>query len=233
MNYYELTPRESAYNYTVELNKRILLIQNGKISRINSENKVNVDELQEKICHIDPEISLPIIKNFILLISEILSDSKKLQNKIITELKLIDTQFSFNNKKSDTEIKLEGKSELAKLVGELSFYKNSLELIEDRLELLNIENATISIKKLKWNNSLEILCDLFKVLKDMNTIEENDKNKGELSSFIFHSFKTIKGTENGSLRNVNNHLSGKLNNLDNLNKFLSDVKNAAVKMGEK
>ncbi|MBK7691217.1 MAG: hypothetical protein IPJ31_08905 [Bacteroidetes bacterium] len=183
MDHFELTPRESAYNAAGYIIKNIDQLRKGSIP--NKDYKAEVDEFENRVSHIDPAITLPVVQGILESIDTILASPEKLSDQIVQNIdstlimasKLFQGSENLNECAKPDVISIQND-----LIKELNFYRASLGDLEERLEVLNIDAAAKATMKLKWDLPLERVADLFKVLREMECIKE--EKDGDLVSFF-------------------------------------------------
>lgn len=228
MEYFELTPREAAYNLFGALNTRIDQIRRYDRT-LNLDDKVDLDEITKKVFHLDPAITLPLVTSIIDSIEEVLLSKENILTKVedrIKELtKKVPSAKPKGSKKKNPAIEITDK-----LIEELGIYKSSLSEIQERLEQLNIESTTQPGLRLKWGISLKLLADLFKVLREHQAILE--EKEGELTTFISSNFSVPRSPKisKGSLSSL---MSGNLNDHAEFKEFLKKLIITASQVGGK
>jgi hypothetical protein len=227
MEYLELTSREAAYNLFGQLNTRLDDIRRYRFG-FNQADKVDLDDIASRIFRIDPAITLPLVEGILESINNVLGNQDDFLEKIKVALMQTAEIFKLTtakkSKKDDSEVIKEI------LVQELNHYKTWLLDMQDRLELINISSINQEVGKLQWDISIELLSDILKVLREQRSIIE--ENQGDLTSFVFRNFSSRK-SKNISRKNLQNNLSGKVNNLTELKSFLSKLIRTASTFGEK
>jgi hypothetical protein len=225
---FELSPRESAYNIFGALNARIDQIQRYQLE-YESKKNVNFDEIRNRVFNLDPVITIPLIQGTLDIIESVLGAQQVLQEKIKKSLAKSAALFPPTQGKKARNVD-ESEDITEGLLKELIDYKKDLSEISVKLEILNIESASQPSDRIQWNMTIELLCDLFKVIREHGSIKE--AQKGQLTSFMSRNF-SVSNTNSPSKLNIQNHMSGKVNNLTGLKILLIELSKTANLLGEK
>lgn len=212
----ELEQQAIAYHVFAPLRTRIENIRSCK-DIFENESKIDLNEIRRQTNAVAPSIMIPILNAFTNEIDRIPDLMVLIQDEIQKKQQI-------NQKIFGQTVKLDGnhaKTIYKLLKKELQEYKDYLLEYESECERLSISSATDNQLQLQWEISLELLCDLFNLLKKKNKLKE--LNKGELVDFISNHFLVPGSNNKLSKANVRNKISGEIKNAEKLKALLTEL----------